>query len=379
MPRLSAAEFRQSNYDPQGQWCLLYGSEYELKLRLRDALIERLVAPEDREYAVQTVVVAKGAKAGVIAGAAQTASMLAMPRVLVVDWIENLSASEQRALADNLSVAPQTLVILIEGPRSGSGEDRTRGAAKTGRLGRELIQAVADAGTAVECRALTRGEAVAWVVEQARELGTSIRPATGALLVERVGADLGRLAREVEKLSLLTGGEGEISKRDIEQATPRTPEDNIFAVGDAIGAGDGDQAMAALRDLVQFQGVEPTTALAFIARQIRLIWQAKILLDAGWRAGSQVPLPAEKLLPERSDVRQYLDGRRWLVERLARQARRFSWPQLAYAVRRLLAAELALKGMAEGVADHRIAVEMLVLDLCRWRDSAPGAGLAAGE
>jgi len=379
MPKLSAAEFRQSNYDPQGQWCLLYGSEYELKLRLRDALIERLVAPEDREYAVQTVVVAKGAKAGVIAGAAQTASMLAMPRVLVVDWIENLSASEQRALADNLSVAPQTLVILIEGPRSGSGEDRTRGAAKTGRLGRELIQAVADAGAAVECRALTRDEAVAWVVEQARELGTSIRPATGALLVERVGADLGRLAREIEKLSLLTGGEGEISKRDIEQATPRTPEDNIFAVGDAIGAGDGDQAMAALRDLVQFQGVEPTTALAFIARQIRLIWQAKILLDAGWRAGSQVPPPAEKLLPERSDVRQYLDGRRWLVERLARQARRFSWPQLAYAVRRLLAAELALKGMAEGVADHRIAVEMLVLDLCRWRDSAPGAGLAAGK
>ena len=379
MPKLSAAEFRQKGHDPQGQWCLLYGPEYELKLHLRDALIERQVAPEDREYAVQTIVAAKGARAGVIAGAAQTASMLATPRVLVVDWIENLSAFEQRALAGNLSAAPQTLVILIEGPRSGRGEDRTRGAAKTGRLGRELIQGVADAGTVVECRALTRDQAVAWVVEQARALGTAIRPATGALLVERVGADLGPLAREVEKLSLLTGGEGEISRRDIEEATPRTPEDNIFAVGDAIGAGDGDQAMAALRDLVQFQGVEPTTALAFIARQIRLIWQVKILLDAGWRAGSQVPPPAEKLLPERSDVRQYLDGRRWLVERLARQARRFSWPQLAYAVRRLLAAELALKGVAEGVADQRIAVEMLVLDLCRWRDSAPGAGLAVGK
>jgi DNA polymerase-3 subunit delta len=367
MPRLTATEFINRQYDPVGQWCLLFGPEYELKVRLKEALIERLVAPEEREYAVETLAMAKGAKAGAVTGPARTASTFTPARVVVVDWVENLSNAEQRDLARHLEAAPGTVVILVEGPRGRTESQRQFAGDRKGRLSTELIKAVAEIGSAVECRAPTRDEAIAWVVDQARTLGTPVMPAVAAFLVERVGTDLGRLAREVEKLSLVALADRAITRQHVEEVTARTPEDNIFAVGDAVGAGDADQALTVLRDLMQYQGVEPTTALAFITRQIRLIWQTKVLLDAGWRSGQDVPEKAEPLLPERGDIRQYLEGRGWLVNRLAGQARRFSWPQLAYAVRRALEAELALKGMSEGVSDPRVALELLVVDLCRWR------------
>lgn len=367
MPKLSAAEFGKRDCDPQGQWCLLYGSEYELKVRLREGIVERVVAPAERDYAVETIAAGRGAKAADILGRARTASALTAARVLVVDAIENLPNPEQRALARGLAAAPGTTVVLIESTRaSRGGEGRPGADDRKGRLSAELIKAVAEAGSVVECAPPGREEAAASVREHAQALGSSIRPAAAALLVERVGLDLGLLAREVEKLALLAQ-EGEITRQHVEEATPRTPEDNIFAVGDAIGAGDVDQAVAVLRDLMQYQGVEPTTALAFIARQFRLIWQTKVLLDAGWRPGREVPNQAQSLLAEGADVLRYLDGRRWLVNRLAGQARRFSWAQLAQAVRRLLAAELALKGIAEGIGDPRIALEVLVVDLCRRR------------
>jgi len=362
MPKLSAAEFRAKDYDPRGQWCLLHGPEYELKLLLRDGIIQRVVSPEDREYAVQTIAIGRSGKAGVIAGAAQTASTFTPSRVLVVDWVENLSAAEQRELARDLRAAAGTTVILIEGPRGARAEYE---GARGGRLSADLLKAVAEAGSVIECRALTRDEAMARVVELARSLGAPVKPAVAAFLVERVGLDLGRLAREVEKLSLLAGGEAGITRQHIEEATPRTPEDSVFAVGDAVGLGDTDQALAALRDLLDYQGVEPTTVLAFIARQFRLLWQTRILLDAGWRPGAKAPPEAIALLPEDSDVLGYLDGRAWLVNRLATQSRRFSWPQLAHAVRRVLAAELALKGIGEGVSDPRLALELLVAGLTR--------------
>jgi DNA polymerase-3 subunit delta len=368
MPRLSAAEFHAKGYDPRGQWCLLHGPEHELKLRARDAIIQHLVSPQDREYAVQTIAIAKGGKASTISSAAQTASTFTPARVLVVDWVENLSNAEQRELARDLAAAPGTTVILIEGPRGARAQYEAAGAGdRKGRLSAELIRAISEVGSVVECRALTRDEAVARVVEHARSLGAAMKPAVAALLVERVGLDLGRLAREVEKLSLLASGEGAITRQHIEQATPRTPEDSIFAVGDAIGVGDVDQALGALRDLLHYQGVEPTTALAFIGRQFRLLWQMRILLDAGWRPGGEAPEQAAALLPEEGEILGYLDGRRWLVNRLAAQSRRFSWLQLAHAVRRVLEAELALKGIGEGVSDPRLALELLVADLCKRR------------
>jgi len=365
MPRLSAAEFHIKGYEPRGQWCLLYGPEYELKARAREGIINRLVPPPDREYAVETIALAKASKAASVAAAAQSGSMLSPTRVLVADGIENLPNAEQRELARNLAAAPGTTVILIESPRSGRGDYDASGADRKGRLSTELIKAVAEAGSAIECRSPTRDEAVKWVVDHARSLGAPIKPAVASLLVERVGLDLGRLAREVEKLALVAGADAAIAREHIEEATPRTPEDNIFAVGDAIGAGDVDHALAVLRDLMQYQGVEPTTALAFVARQIRLIWQAKVLLDRGWRPGREAPEGIESLLPEGSDILRMLENRAWLVNRLAGQARRIGWPQLTYAIRRLLETELALKGVSEGVSDPQIALELLVVDLCR--------------
>jgi hypothetical protein len=175
--------------------------------------------------------------------------MLSPARVLVADGIENLSPAEQRQLARNLRAAPGTLVILIASSRGRRPGDRgDRG----DHLSRELMSAVSQAGSVVECRAPTREEAVAWVTAEARALGSVIKPAAAVLLVERVGADLGRLSREIEKLSLCSRTPGQISRQDIEEATPRTPQDNIFALGDAIGGGDGDDVVVGV-----LQGVEP--------------------------------------------------------------------------------------------------------------------------
>ena len=117
--------------------------------------------------------------------------------------------------------------------------------------------------------------------------GQTIEPPALQLLLTRAGTELRRLQIEVDKLSLLIGDRGVIRVADVELLTPKLAEESVFRLADAVAARNGALALAVLRELMEGQLESPYRIFPLIIRQFRLIWQTKVLLDAGWKPHSR--------------------------------------------------------------------------------------------
>jgi DNA polymerase III delta subunit len=211
---------------------------------------------------------------------------------------------------------------------------------------------------------LSEDEAQAWVRETLQGWGQTIEPAALQTLITRTGTELRRLQIEVEKLSLMVGDGKKIRAADVELMTPKQAEESVFHLADAVAARDAARALGILRELLEDQLESPYRLFPMLVRQFRLIWQTKVMLDAGWRPKSD-PMQlqtAVAMLPENS-ILSMLSG--WMGTRLAQQARGLSWTQLAHAYEALLECDMASKAI-EGVPRQEmdIALEMLCAKLC---------------
>ncbi|MBW6486615.1 MAG: DNA polymerase III subunit delta [Syntrophobacterales bacterium] len=95
---------------------------------------------------------------------------------------------------------------------------------------------------------------------------------TGFSLRESLGA--------IEKLITYAGENAVIEAADVEAVVGRTKEDVIFALTGAISARKLPDALTALRELLE-QGEAPLMIFAMLTREIRLLLQARLLIDAG--------------------------------------------------------------------------------------------------
>jgi len=167
-----------------------------------------------------------------------------------------------------------------------------------------------------------------------------------------------------------------VAVADVDLVVSRSPEATVFELIDAIGDRRPDTALAALKILLD-AGEPEQRILALIARQIRLIWQAKWLAEAGYlkRSGPQVPNEVVRdLLPKEGSTSVMSQVQRsFLREKLLRQAAAFSWQAMRRGLERVLAADLAFKGIEGEVDNPRLILEMLVLELASGRRPAGGA------
>jgi len=107
-----------------------------------------------------------------------------------------------------------------------------------------------------------------------------ISPAAWSALGKKTGFDLRRSMSELEKLVSYVGDRSLIDKEDVEEAVGRTKEDEIFALTNALGEKNHLVAMDALKNLLN-QGNHHLVILTMISREIRLLLQARILVDSG--------------------------------------------------------------------------------------------------
>ena len=124
------------------------------------------------------------------------------------------------------------------------------------------------------------------------------------------------------------------------------------------------RTLAILRELLEEQLESPYRIFPLIVRQFRLLWQTKVLLDAGWKP-RQDPMAFSKavaILPEQNALGQ-IGG--WMGTKLAGAARQMSWEQLTAAYQALLECDMASKAI-EGVPrqEMEIALELLCAKLC---------------
>ena len=179
-----------------------------------------------------------------------------------------------------------------------------------------------------------------------RAAGFRMDPAALDLLIEALGADIARVAVEVEKLSLFAGNRV-IGVDDITELVPDARATTIFALVNALGRRDRARSLAVLDTLTR-EGEYLPLALAFLSSQFRM---ALVAREAGLKNSGQIQGHFSKLgVP--------MWGSR--AEQVAQTATKFTQPQLERAIKLIYKAD---KGLRDARPDDRTVMETFINEL----------------
>lgn len=266
---------------------------------------------------------------------ARAAPMMGALRVVVLLDLDQAPAEVCEAVLDYLSdPSPTTLFIAVAGafPKPRKGEKA---------WGQRLGKAFGAAGHVEKfsSRSLDRPR---FAVAHASEHGLRLRPGQAALLVELVGDDIGRIAREVEKLAVYVG-EGDVSDEDLRAVCSALAAEEVWELTAGLARRDPALALRALHRLLA-DAQEPHYLLAMVVMQLRKVLQAVQLV----RAGANDRLISATVKMRASEVTE--------VRSLARSA-----AAPAVVLERLVRANRELNSMRAG---SQRALEAVVLELC---------------
>ena len=291
-------------------------------------------------------------------------------RVVLIRYANKMNSDEQEKLATRLDRIPSSgcLVMVVPAAEKSQGKPR-KGSDVIG----ELSKAIRKVGQVREFGARKGRDAAGELREFARSRfaasGKKITPDAMALFLQRAGHDLSIISTEAQKLIDYSGDEPEISRADVEAVTSETPEEKVFKVVEAVAAHNTAAAVRLLDELFE-TGDDPrgdaARSLGNLARQFRLIWQAKMLVQAGVRRfeKSAVPEELKNALPSEPSILSLLD---WQAGRAAKQAGSFSQAELVRCFTAVAKADAMLKGVEGEIEDARTVMELLVIELAGGR------------
>jgi DNA polymerase-3 subunit delta len=269
---------------------------------------------------------------------ARTLPMMADLRVVVVrDLAEADDAFMSSLLGYLESSSPSTLLIV-----TGAGAPKVKKGGSNWAL--RLGNAMKSAGVWVKFAAADT-QPIGFAREYASSLGKTLAQPDAQLLVEVVGGDLGRLARELEKLACYVGDQPEITSTAIHEASSLLAEAVIFDLTAGIASRNPDAALRSLHRLLD-EGNASHQLLAMVAWQLRLMLQAAELFAAGQNDWN---------------VRETLKISAFQVERM-RKALGTSPVDAAATLHRLARANRAMNSHRAG---DRHVFERLIVDLSR--------------
>jgi len=335
---------------------LFLGPEPYQRERCRQALLETALGsvPEDRESGLTRVDLSEVPLAAALDDA-RALSLFASRRVIWIGSAETVlprgraaaaesdeggDAGETNQLAAYLREPTPGTVVVLESSRYGfEGEDK----AKLERVQKYFATIPAQ----VEFRPFSPEAVRSLAQALAKKTGVQLGLAELAMLLDATGGDASRIAVEIEKLYLFTGGARKVTADDIAALVPDAQATTIFALVAALGRSDRTRALEILDTLAR-EGEYMPLALTFLATQFRT---ALVAREAGLRNASQIQAHFNKL------------GARMWPER-ARQIEQtvgaFSKTKLERAVGKLFEADRALR---DARPDDRIVMEELILTL----------------
>ncbi|HWB87113.1 MAG TPA: DNA polymerase III subunit delta [Bryobacteraceae bacterium] len=331
---------------------LLLGPETYERRRLKQALIAAVSGGEERQDALSQHDLTEVSLAAVLDDA-RALSLFASERLI---WVTNAEAALPRGrgdddgdgesasggaapLADYLKNPSPDVVLVFEAIRFDFEGDDKR---KQERV-RKFYSAVNDV---VELRRFAMDDARAETEALARKNGFRLEPGAAELLAEALGADMGRIAVEIEKLALYAGDKP-VSVDDIAALVPDARSTTIFALVNALGRRDRTRALQTL-DTLSREGEYLPLALAFLSTQMRMALAAR---EAGLKSASQVQGHFARMgVP--------MWGSR--ADQIYQTMSKFSKTQLEQGLRLIFDAD---KGLRSARPDDRIIMEQFVLRL----------------
>ena len=309
-----------------------YSSSEEL------ARIRASAGPEEVRAPNTTAFEGRSYKLSDVIGAAQVVPFMADRRVVIVyGALERMQkrdkslGDEWRNLNDSLSALPATTeLVFVE--------------TITLRDNGLALKSVGPSARVQEFRKKRRGELEAWIRYRFVHHGASSRRDAVARIAWLAGSDIRLLDQEIKKLALYAG-DREVTHEDVDIMVPDAREANIFAAVDAVLERRPAVAMKLLYSLLS-GGSSVQSILSMLARQVRLLILTIELRQQG--------VHQDELGKRIGLTNQYA------LDKTMRQSANFGTDHLANILRRLLAADLAIK---QGQMDERLAVEILVGEL----------------
>lgn len=349
---------------------LLAGDDDFRKQRELDSLLASLVAPDFADFDLEHM-------EGNTATADRIMAGLGIPpfssarRVVLVKYANKMDEDEQKKLASQLAKAPATgcLILVSPAPERADGKPR-KGSEVIGDLSRAVRKVGRVIRVGEERGREKTDNARRFAQSLFAEAGKKIDSATLAAFLQRAGTDFSVLSTEARKLIDYSGDSATITAADVAKVTSETPEEKVFKLVDAIGAKKSADAMRLLDELFETgdkpEGQSPKV-LANIARQLRLIWQTKMLVSAGVTVFKKDSVPSDlrALLPSNPNVLDLIARQDWQRDRLKAQAARFTREQLMRSFDAIAKADAMLKGIEGDIEDARMIMELLVLELAR--------------
>ncbi len=349
---------------------ILLGDEIFLYERCRKAVIDALVEPSFRDFALSEIDLAETSIFEAL-DRARTPSLMAPFQVIFLRNVKTLygrgSKKEEFAALEAYfrSPNPQALLLFIA--------DHIRIPADLRRMemqDKERYERIRETlgewcGT-VELPRVEEGDAAHWLIAVAAERGSLLEPDAARELTDALGADMMSMASELEKLLLYTTGRDLITLADVETMVLGAKQRSLYELTDAISAKDKPRALLLLHGLLNASDGGEESAIGHIYMLSRTFRQMLVIVEKNVR-------------DSRAIWQALWQGFRmppFAVDDLIRQARRYkSRRELTRALRIIARADLEVRSSPP---DKRLVLERLVLDLAS-EPPAPGQSTLAPE
>lgn len=248
-------------------------------------------------------------------------------KIVILDHLLDLTTAKKRVLTDEdlkqfesyLEMPSEStkLVIFAEGKLDSK---------------RRLVKLLKREAQIVEAATPKDHDLKRYFASQAQELGLKFVGDALDQLLLKSGYDFGELQKNLALLQAYKE-DGQITLEDVEEAVPKTLQDNIFDLTQMILKRQIDQASNLVKDL-RLQGEDEIKLIAIMLGQFRLFTQVKILSEEG-QTESQIVTSLSDLSGRKINPYQ--------VKFALRDSRRLSLPFLKKAMITLIETDYAIK------------------------------------
>lgn len=198
---------------------LLMGEESYYIDKLTDALVERVVKEEHKDFD-QTVVYGKDVDAMTIVSLARRYPMMSAHQLVVVKEAQAVKKLEE---LDIYLKSPQQSTVLVLCYKHGAVDKR-----------KSFYTTIKKKGVVYESKKLYDNQVAGKVTEMAKEKGMSIDVKSANLIAEFLGADLTKIANEIEKLRIVLPKGTAITPEEVQKHIGINKDYNNFELLDAL-------------------------------------------------------------------------------------------------------------------------------------------------
>jgi DNA polymerase III subunit delta len=336
----------------------LYGAEDVLKDEAARAILDRALDPSLRDFNFDQRSAAQ-LDAEEVHALCNTLPMMAERRVVLLRDVEGWKR-KTRGRSEFLRYlerpSPETVVILIQG----SGEE-------------DEDKELARGAYTVRFDQLPPDRARRWLLHRADRLGVTLEPEAAEHLVLSVGAELGALASELDKLASLPEGEPLTAERVGELVGVRHGE-TVWDWRDAVLEDQSGRAASMLPSVLAQPGVSGVRLVTMLGTALVGLGIARAHYDRGLRGGGLEGAVLKSLFNSRPAG---LLGYREEARRWSRWAPRWPARRIRAALSAARQTDEALKSTT--VSDERGLLTDFVLRLAKWGDGNDGEDGDGGE